>query len=116
MSLQRPLSTESVNQIISLSKDSPGSFVQPRNAVYKMRGCVLGNLRGKFGQTRRRQTAWTTELWIYDLRTNLHFTLKENPLKRADLDDLRRLLLREGPHEAEGERKLESVPPTKSCS
>ena len=31
--------------------------------------------------------AWTTKLWIYDLRTNLHFTLKENPLKRADLDD-----------------------------
>jgi hypothetical protein len=27
------------------------------------------------------------KLWIYDLRTNLHFTLKENPLKRADLDD-----------------------------
>jgi type I restriction enzyme M protein len=31
--------------------------------------------------------AWTTKLWIYDLRTNLHFTLKENPLKYADLDD-----------------------------
>ena len=31
--------------------------------------------------------AWTTRLWIYDLRTNLHFTLKESPLKRADLDD-----------------------------
>jgi type I restriction enzyme M protein len=29
----------------------------------------------------------TTKLWIYDLRTNQHFTLKENPLKRADLDD-----------------------------
>ena len=27
------------------------------------------------------------ELWIYDLRTNKHFTLKENPLKRSDLDD-----------------------------
>jgi len=26
-------------------------------------------------------------LWIYDLRTNKHFTLKENPLKRSDLDD-----------------------------
>src|SRR5207237_2325163 len=26
-------------------------------------------------------------LWIYDLRTNMHFTLKENPLKRSDLDD-----------------------------
>jgi type I restriction enzyme M protein len=32
-------------------------------------------------------TPWTTELWIYDLRTNQHFTLKTNPLTRADLDD-----------------------------
>jgi type I restriction enzyme M protein len=31
--------------------------------------------------------SWTEKLWIYDLRTNQHFTLKENPLKRADLDD-----------------------------
>jgi type I restriction enzyme M protein len=30
---------------------------------------------------------WTTKLWIYDLRTNQHFTLKENSLKRSDLDD-----------------------------
>ncbi len=30
---------------------------------------------------------WTDKLWIYDLRTNMHFTLKENPLKRSDLDD-----------------------------
>jgi type I restriction enzyme M protein len=30
---------------------------------------------------------WTTKLWIYDLRTNKHFTLKENLLKRSDLDD-----------------------------
>ncbi len=29
----------------------------------------------------------TKKLWIYDLRTNLHFTLKENTLKRSDLDD-----------------------------
>jgi hypothetical protein len=29
----------------------------------------------------------TEKLWIYDLRTNKHFTLKENPLKREDLDD-----------------------------
>jgi type I restriction enzyme M protein len=27
------------------------------------------------------------KLLIYDLRTNLHFTLKENTLKRSDLDD-----------------------------
>ena len=30
---------------------------------------------------------WTQKLWIYDLRTNLHFTLEVNTLKRSDLDD-----------------------------
>jgi type I restriction enzyme M protein len=30
---------------------------------------------------------WTKELWIYDLRTNKHFTLKQNPLRREDLAD-----------------------------
>jgi type I restriction enzyme M protein len=30
---------------------------------------------------------WTERLWIYDLRTNQHFTLKTNPLKRTDLDE-----------------------------
>ena len=33
------------------------------------------------------ETAWTRELWIYDLRTNQHFTLKTNPLRRVDLDE-----------------------------
>jgi type I restriction enzyme M protein len=33
------------------------------------------------------ETPWTKSLWIYDLRTNKHFTLKTNPLKRADLDE-----------------------------
>ncbi|MFM8552570.1 MAG: N-6 DNA methylase [Nitrospiraceae bacterium] len=33
------------------------------------------------------ETAWTKKLWIYDLRTNQHFTLKTNPLKREDLDE-----------------------------
>ena len=31
--------------------------------------------------------AWTRDLWVYDLRTNKHFTLKQNPITRADLDD-----------------------------
>ncbi len=30
---------------------------------------------------------WTKEFWIYDLRTNQHFTLKTNPLREADLED-----------------------------
>ena len=33
------------------------------------------------------ETPWTKKLWIYDLRTNTHFTLKTNPLKREDLDE-----------------------------
>jgi len=30
---------------------------------------------------------WTERLWVYDLRTNQHFTLKQNPLTRAALED-----------------------------
>ncbi|MEY2343108.1 N-6 DNA methylase [Acidithiobacillus sp. IBUN Pt1247-S3] len=33
------------------------------------------------------ETPWTKQLWIYDLRTNQHFTLKTAPLQRADLDE-----------------------------
>ena len=35
---------------------------------------------------------WTTKLWVYDLRTNMHFTLKTNPLKRAGPGRVRGLL------------------------
>ena len=33
------------------------------------------------------ETSWTKSLWIYDLRTNKHFTLKTSPIKREDLDE-----------------------------
>jgi type I restriction enzyme M protein len=33
------------------------------------------------------ETPWTQKLWIYDLRTNKHFTLKRNPLGYDDLQD-----------------------------
>jgi type I restriction enzyme M protein len=33
------------------------------------------------------ETPWTKKLWIYDLRTNKHFTLKESTLRLDDLDD-----------------------------
>jgi len=29
----------------------------------------------------------TKEVWIYDFRTNIHFTLKKNPLSDGDLED-----------------------------
>ena len=33
------------------------------------------------------ETPWTKKLWIYDLRTNMHFALKTDPLKREDLEE-----------------------------
>ena len=30
---------------------------------------------------------WTSEVWIYDYRTNIHHTLKKNPMKSEDLED-----------------------------
>jgi type I restriction enzyme M protein len=33
------------------------------------------------------ETPWTKKFWIYDLRTNKHFTLKTDPLERGDLDE-----------------------------
>lgn len=33
------------------------------------------------------KSAWTKEVWIYDLRTNMHFTLKTQQMKFEDLQD-----------------------------
>jgi type I restriction enzyme M protein len=33
------------------------------------------------------ETPWTKQLWIYDLRTNKHFTQKTSPIQRNDLDE-----------------------------
>ena len=33
------------------------------------------------------ETPWTQDVWYYDLRTNKHFTLKQRPMTRDDLDD-----------------------------
>lgn len=40
-----------------------------------------------FDRREASKKAQTSKLWVYDLRTNQHFTLKTNPLKRADLDE-----------------------------
>lgn len=44
---------------------------------------------------------WTKQLWVYDLRTNMHFTLKANPLKRADLDEFVACYRAENRHQRE---------------
>ena len=40
-----------------------------------------------FDRKRANPEPWTHKLWVYDLRTNKHFTLKTNPLKPADLEE-----------------------------
>ena len=40
-----------------------------------------------FDKRPAREEPWTRKLWIYDLRTNKHFTLKTNPLQDTDLQD-----------------------------
>ena len=34
-----------------------------------------------------REEPWTKDLWVYDLRTNTHFTLKKDPIRRQHLDE-----------------------------
>ena len=40
-----------------------------------------------FEKRPKSETIHTNEIWIYDYRTNIHHTLKQNPLKESDLDD-----------------------------
>ncbi len=48
-----------------------------------------------------REEAWTKDLWVYDLRTNTHFTLKKNPLRRHHLEEFIGLYNPENRHERE---------------
>jgi type I restriction enzyme M protein len=40
-----------------------------------------------FDKKPAREDPWTERLWVYDLRTNQNFTLRNNPLTRTHLDD-----------------------------
>ena len=55
------------------------------------------------------EAAWTKTLWIYDFRTNEHFTLKTNPLKRADLDDFVFCYNAENRHQRKESERFKSV-------
>jgi hypothetical protein len=40
-----------------------------------------------FDKKKAAKTPWTKELWVYDLRTNKNFTLRQNPIADPDLTD-----------------------------
>ena len=62
-----------------------------------------------FDKAALRTSAATKALWIYDLRTNQRFTLRERPMVRADLDDFV-ACYRSGRRRAQGERALSQIP------
>ncbi len=79
------------------------------------------------------ETPWTKKLWIYDLRTNMHFTLKTSSLQRSDLDEFvknynpenrhqRKAIWKDSPSpqpspaRGEGEKKLRKPDPSPQSS
>jgi type I restriction enzyme M protein len=52
-----------------------------------------------FDRKQASEKPWTEKLWIYDLRTNKHFTLKTNTLKYEDLLDFIKCFNPENRHE-----------------
>lgn len=50
-------------------------------------GGVKANVLFFDKKSARPDAPWTTDLWVYDFRTAQHFTLKQNRLTRAHLDD-----------------------------
>ncbi len=40
-----------------------------------------------FDKKEGRPRPWTEKLWVYDLRTNKHFTQKQSPITRGDFDE-----------------------------
>ena len=55
-----------------------------------------------------REKPWTDKVWIYDLRTNKHFTLKTNPLGTSDLEDFVRCYNPENRHQREESERFKA--------
>jgi len=65
-----------------------------------------------FDRKPARETPWTKELGIYDLRTNKHFTLKENPLTYEDLEDFIECFNPENRHDRKQTERFRRYPYT----
>ncbi len=51
-----------------------------------------------FDKKEGRPDPWTDTLWVYDLRTNKHFTQKQSPITRADFDEFVACYSADAPH------------------
>ena len=61
-----------------------------------------------FDRKEASENPWTEKLWIYDLRTNMHFTLKQNPLSFEDLKDFISCYNPENRHERKEAERFKS--------
>jgi type I restriction enzyme M protein len=53
---------------------------------------------------------WTEKLWIYDFRTNKHFTLKTNTLSYADIEDFIKCYNPENRHQRQESERFRAFP------
>jgi len=63
---------------------------RPHAAPPADRNLVFARREGKrafFDKKEGRPAPWTEKLWVYDLRTNKHFTQKQSPITRRDFDE-----------------------------
>jgi len=61
-----------------------------------------------FDRKEASENPWTEKLWIYDLRTNMHFTRKQNPLSFEDLKDFIKCYNPENRHERKETERFKS--------
>jgi len=61
-----------------------------------------------FDKKEGREKPWTEKVWIYDFRTNMHFTLKTNQLKFEDLEDFIRCYNPENRHRRKETERFKS--------
>jgi type I restriction enzyme M protein len=73
-------------QIIDVHLQRAGWVVQDRSEIDLYAGGVKANVLF-FEKKPASETPWTKEMWVYDFRTNMHFTQKTKSLKRADLEE-----------------------------
>jgi type I restriction enzyme M protein len=79
-----------IDAIVSVMRPQPGTtIIDPAAGTGGFLLSAAGYIANVlfFDRKPASETPWTRTLWIYDLRTNKHFTLKTNTLTRADLDD-----------------------------
>jgi type I restriction enzyme M protein len=79
-----------IDAIVSVMRPQPGTtIIDPAAGTGGFLLSAAGYIANVlfFDRKPASETPWTRTLWIYDLRTNKHFTLKTNTLTRPDLDD-----------------------------